>query len=277
MNETDFRHRLFELAEDAPSGSSAPPALLRRARRRVVLTIASSVAIAVLVVGMGIAGVRALQSAPTPADSPVEDPRARLDALGERWMTSVATITYRTTERDPGEAASPHQCLRQIAGGEVDRQTALRICAGVGELRLAWDPPDRWRMDAASPDGIFALLSTPEGRLRCRGSDMVAKTCVATESSGPFGSLVDPPALTLDEIGAPVTVEAGRTIAGIRSECFGVEGGPADAIHRAEWCYSGDGLLLFVLDQVEGGRVTIEEATEVSPGVSDRDFIVPST
>src|SRR4029453_14705108 len=68
MNETEFRHQLFDLAEDAPSGSSAPPALLRRARRRVVLTIASSVAIAVLVVGMGIAGVRALQTAPTPAD-----------------------------------------------------------------------------------------------------------------------------------------------------------------------------------------------------------------
>lgn len=70
MNETEFRHQLFDLAEDAPSGSSAPPALLRRARRRVVLTIASSVAIAVLVVGMGIAGVRALQAAPTPADPP---------------------------------------------------------------------------------------------------------------------------------------------------------------------------------------------------------------
>jgi Tol biopolymer transport system component len=74
MNETEFRHQLFDLAEDAPSGSSAPPALLRRARRRVILTIASSVAIAVLVVGMGIAGVRALQTAPTPADRPTPTP-----------------------------------------------------------------------------------------------------------------------------------------------------------------------------------------------------------
>ena len=82
MNETEFRHRLFDLAEDAPSGSSAPPALLRRARRRVVLTIASSVAIAVLVVGMGIAGVRALQTAPTPADPPTPTPTpAGLGAL----------------------------------------------------------------------------------------------------------------------------------------------------------------------------------------------------
>lgn len=74
MNETEFRHRLFDLAEDAPSGTSARPALIRRARRRVVLTIASSVAIAVLVVGMGIAGVRALQTAPTPADPPKPTP-----------------------------------------------------------------------------------------------------------------------------------------------------------------------------------------------------------
>jgi Tol biopolymer transport system component len=80
MNETEFRHQLFDLAEDAPRGSSAPPALLRRARRRVVLTIASSVVIAVLVVGMGIAAVRALQTAPTPADPPAPTP-GRLGSL----------------------------------------------------------------------------------------------------------------------------------------------------------------------------------------------------
>ena len=74
MNETEFRHQLFDLAEDAPSGPAAAPALLRRARRRAVLTITSSVAIAVLVVGMGIAGVRALQTAPTPADPPTPTP-----------------------------------------------------------------------------------------------------------------------------------------------------------------------------------------------------------
>ena len=82
MNETEFRHRLFDLAEDAPSGTSTSPALLRRARRRVVLTIASSVAITVLIVGMGIAGVRALQTAPTPADPPTPIPTpARLGSL----------------------------------------------------------------------------------------------------------------------------------------------------------------------------------------------------
>jgi hypothetical protein len=211
------------------------------------------------------------------SDPPVRDPRARLDALGERWMTSVATITYRTTERDPGEATSPHQCLRQFVGDSVDRQTGLMICSGTGEMRLAWEPPDRWRMDEVSPGRSLVLISTQDGDVRCRIVDPFAPRCAAAEGVRRFGSLVDPPSLTLDEIGAPVTVEAGRTIAGIRSECFMVEGGPADAIHRAEWCYSGDGLLLFALDQVEGGRVTIAEAIEVSTGVSDRDFIVPST
>jgi Tol biopolymer transport system component len=82
MNETEFRHQLFDLAKDAPSGASAPPALLRRARRRVVLAIASSVAITVLIVGMGIAGVRALQTAPTPADPPTPTPTpGRLGSL----------------------------------------------------------------------------------------------------------------------------------------------------------------------------------------------------
>jgi hypothetical protein len=211
------------------------------------------------------------------ADPRVRDPRVRLDALGERWMTSVATITYRTTQRDPGEATSPHQCLRQFVGDTVDRQTGLMICSGTGETRLAWEPPDRWRMDEVSPGRSLVLISTPDGDVRCRIVDPFAPRCAAAEGVGRFGSLVVPPTLTLDEIGAPVTVEAERTIAGIRSECFKVEGGPADAIHRAEWCYSGDGLLLFALDQVEGGRVTIAEAIEVSTGVSDRDFIVPST
>jgi hypothetical protein len=82
----------------------------------------------------------------------VEAPRTRLLALGNRWFASPATITYRTTQRDPGEATSPHQCLRQLVGGEVDGQTGLKICSGIGEMRLVWDPPDRWRMDEVSPD-----------------------------------------------------------------------------------------------------------------------------
>ena len=118
-------------------------------------------------------------------------------------MRSVATITYRTTERDPGEATSPHQCLRQFVGDTVDRQTGLMICSGTGEIRLAWESPDRWRMDEVSPGGSLVLLSTPDGDVRCRIVDSFAPRCAAAEGVGRFGSLVDPPALTLDEIGRP--------------------------------------------------------------------------
>jgi hypothetical protein len=189
------------------------------------------------------------------ADALVEEPRPRLLALEKLWFASPATITYRTTERDPGEATSPHQCLRQLV--EVDVQTGLRICSGIGEMRLAWDPPDRWRMDKASPDGSFTLLSIPDGQVRCRGTEIVASGCVAAGSSGPFASVVERPARILDEIGgsggAIVSEGPGRTIAGLPAECFRADGGSAEIPHRLEWCVS------------------------VSEVVVDRDFAVPST
>ena len=203
----------------------------------------------------------------------VVDPRARLETLAAQWGSGPATITYRTTERDPGEATSPHQCLRQLVGeAEVDVQTGLRICSGVGEVRLAWDPPERWRMDELSPRNL-TWLSTVDGEVRCRG-DAPLLRCAAAESHGPFGSLVDPPAAIVDEIGAPVTAEADRTIAGIRSECFLVQGDQAGTIHRVEWCYSHDGLLLFLLDEIEGSRIATAEATGLSRGVAAADFEV---
>jgi WD40-like Beta Propeller Repeat len=69
MNETQLRERLLDLAEAAPTGRPAPVDLIRRARRRVVLTVASAVLAAMLLIGIGIAGVRALQTMdPRPAD-----------------------------------------------------------------------------------------------------------------------------------------------------------------------------------------------------------------
>jgi hypothetical protein len=212
-------------------------------------------------------------------DALVEEPRTRLLTLEDLWFASPATITYRTTERDPGEATSPHQCLRQLV--EFDVQTGLRICSGVGEMRLAWDPPDRWRMDGVSPDGGFTRLSTPDGDVRCRGTEVAASTCFATETSGPFASVVEAPERTLAELGASggseVSAGPGQTIAGIPAECFRAIGGPAETSHRVEWCFSRSGLLLYLFDGVEGVRVTTVEATDVSEVVSDGDFVVPTT
>ncbi|HEU4864786.1 MAG TPA: hypothetical protein VFT76_00950 [Actinomycetota bacterium] len=210
--------------------------------------------------------------------APVESPRSRLLALEDLWFASPATITYRTTERDPGEATSPHQCLRQLV--EIDVQIGLRICSGVGEIRLAWDPPDRWRMDGTSPDGGFTLLSTPDDEVRCRGSEVTASACFATETSGRFASVVEAPERILAELGASggsvVLAGARRTIAGIPAECFRAIGGSAESSHRVEWCFSQSGLLLYLFDWVEGGRVTTVEATDVSEVVANGDFVVPS-
>jgi hypothetical protein len=75
MNETELRERLLDLADDSPSRPVAPPRLLRRARRRAILTIATSVAVAILVLAAGIAGLRALQgSRDVPADHSVTPP-----------------------------------------------------------------------------------------------------------------------------------------------------------------------------------------------------------
>jgi len=232
------------------------------------------VMVVVALVGVSLVGSACTRSGGS--DPAVEDAGARLDALAAQWGSRPATITYRTTEREPGDPTSAHQCLRQLVGvGEVDVATGLRLCSGVGEMRLAWDPPERWRMDEASPRRSVTRVSTSERLLRCTGEGINMSACVDAERDGPFGSLVDPPALSIDEIGT-VTAGAERTIAGIRSECFGVEVGPAGAIHTVGWCYSPDGLLLFLSDTVEGGRVVTAEATEVSRGVAEGDFVVPS-
>jgi len=213
------------------------------------------------------------------AGAPVEEPGSRLTALENLWFASPATITYRTTQRDRGEATSPHQCLRQLV--EVDVQTGLRICSGVGKMRLAWDPPDRWRMDGVSPDGGFTRLSTPDGDVRCRGTEVAASTCFATETSGPFASVVEAPERVLADLGASggssVSAIPRRTIAGIPAQCFSAIGGSPETSHRVEWCFSRSGLLLYLFDGVEGGRVRTVEATDVSEVVSDRDFVVPTT
>jgi hypothetical protein len=211
------------------------------------------------------------------SDPPAQDPRARLDALGERWMTSVATITYRTTRRDPGEATSPHQCLRQFVGDTVDPQTGLMLCSGTGEMRLAWERSDRWRMDEESADGSSTSVFGPNEYVRCR-FDGAASGCVAVEKPGPFGSLVEAPAQTLDELEtAAVTAEGPRTIAGMRAECFHATGGSADAVRRVVWCFSRGGLLLSLFDGIQDGRVTSAEVTHVSPGVSASDLVTPTT
>jgi hypothetical protein len=112
-------------------------------------------------------------------------------------------------------------------------------------------------------------------------TEVAASTCFATETSGPFASVVEAPERILGELGASggSVVSAGprRTIASISAECFRASGGSAQTARRVEWCFSRSGLLLYLFDGVEGRRLATVEATDVSEVVSDGDFVVAPT
>jgi hypothetical protein len=208
---------------------------------------------------------------------PVGNPRARLDALGDAWLRTSATITYRTSGKVPGQPASSHQCLRQLVGGAIDRQTGLRMCSRQGRLKLTWDPPHRWRMDVTSPVGSFVVLSTTDGAVFCpaaegdRGCRSISRP--AAKRASPFGFLFLSPGKILDEIGprdGAILSETRTEMAGVDVECFAASG----LRGRAEWCYSRKGVLLSFLVGARDDLTTLE-AVGVSSQVADEDLEVP--
>jgi hypothetical protein len=199
--------------------------------------------------------------------------RTRLDALGEAWLRTPATIGYRTTAPVPGQPESTHQCLRQLVGGAIDRPTALRMCSRQGRLRLTWDPPDRWRMEVTSPLDRFSILSTTEGSVVCSRSEPDDHPCRSVRSreardASSFGFLLMTPTQILDAIGTDdvsVGPSSEAQVVGRRVECFEATG-PRDHV---EWCYSDDGLLLSFLGGSAADGWTAIEAVSVSREVAD--------
>ena len=205
--------------------------------------------------------------------------------LGGVWFQTSATIAYLSADHAPGEAISPHQCLRQMVGEDNDRQTALRTCMQEGVIKLAWDPPGRWRMDVSSADGTFTLISTPTASYLCRDVDRGVAGCAVrssteVENGTPFRFLLMRPRQVFDEIGAndegAVTQTSARTIAGLSADCFLAAGKEKQEMDRVEWCYSGRGILLFFSTATQEGGSTTLEATAVTTEVSDAQF-VPSS
>jgi hypothetical protein len=221
----------------------------------------------------------------TSSSTSTSNPRGRLELLGRVWFQTSATIEYRTADRIPGQAISPHQCLRQMVGGTVDRQTALRTCLRDGAITLAWDPPGRWRMDVSSSDGTFTLIRTRAASYLCRDVDGGAAGC-AVRSSIEVGNgtlfrfIFMRPRQVLDEIGAKVegavTQTSARTIAGLSADCFLATGKEEQEMDRVEWCYSGRGILLFFSTATQEGGSTTLEASAVTTEVSDAPFVPPS-
>ena len=208
------------------------------------------------------------------SDTPiVVDAGARLDALGERWMTArPRSRTARPNASLERQRPRISVCASssETVGVHSDVQTGLRICSGVGEMRLAWDPPDRWRMDEVSPDGRLHTALYPRWRRSLSGDRGCQRPPVLRhrdERTVRVGGR-SPRALTADRAcGSVVTAGPRRTIAGIPAECFTVRSEVRpETIHRWSGAYSPDGLLLYLIDGVEGGRVTTAEATDVSRG-----------
>ena len=222
---------------------------------------------------------RNLDASHVPSATPDGDARARLDALGDAWFRTVATITYRTTGKVPGQPVSSHQCLRQLVETVTDRLAALRKCSRQGRLKLAWDPPDRWRMDVTSPVDSFRILSPGDGGLLCpaahndRGCRSISKP--EARRMSPFGFLFMSPGSILDAIGAGDAVvisEPGTEVTGVDAECFAASGHRG----RAEWCYSDGGVLLSYLGGA-GDDLTTLEAVAVSDQVFEGDFDFPAS
>lgn len=218
--------------------------------------------------------------------SPDREALERLASLGSRWLASPTSATYRTLERDAGEATSIHQCLRQYAdwASRMDRQTAIAICSGEGTVTFIRDPPSRWRMDVVTgPSGFglqagaFALISMPAGTYRCLLDEGVASDCAPAtrrDRTAPFPALLRPPGEMLDALmadGAEVTRSDGRTIAGVQAECFSAAGTSPDDPSQAEWCYSGTGVLLWFSATTPSGSTRLE-ASDVSMNVPPTAF-----
>jgi hypothetical protein len=207
------------------------------------------------------------------------DPQGRLEALGDVWFRTRATITYRTTGKVPGQPASSHQCLRQLVGGAIDRQTGLRMCSRQGRLKLTWDPPDRWRMDVTSPVDSYRILSTTDGSVLCDATE-VERTCRSipagqAKRASPFGFLFLSPDQILRAIGSSdeeVVPEPGTDMAGTSVACFAARGRRG----RVEWCYSRGGALLSFLEGAGADLATLE-AVAVSDQVFEGDFELPAS
>ena len=206
---------------------------------------------------------------------------AELSLLGSLWFeTPPVTITYRTTDRPQGGPTSAHQCLRQIAEVSSDPQEVLATCNRSGTVVLAWNPPERWRMDIVTAEDAFAVVATPSASFRCRvlaGSERCIRLSpnrAATETA--FAPLVTELERVLERIGfsegGPVIRSGTRTIARSSATCFSATGRPQVS---EVWCFSDEGLLLFASTSTPDGTRMTAEATSVSPGISELAFQAP--
>jgi Tol biopolymer transport system component len=147
MNEPEIRQRLFDLADNAPKGATVPPQLLRGARRRAALTLASSAAIVLALVAGGIFGVRWLRTSET---QPAVRPSPALPEL-RRGDEIIDVRRDNLVAVDPGTGAT-----RILVGREK--------IPGRHVLNAAWSPDGRWLAYDGADDGLWVTGSRGEPR-----------------------------------------------------------------------------------------------------------------
>jgi hypothetical protein len=100
MNESEIRNRLLDVTKDAPGGSALRSQVLRRARRRVALTIGATVITIVALVLGTVVAVRSISASPPlrPAQQPTETPSSTSTPLPAAGAVAPGTYTVdRTT------------------------------------------------------------------------------------------------------------------------------------------------------------------------------------
>jgi Tol biopolymer transport system component len=257
MNETEIRERLLNLAADAPDGFSAPPQLLRRARRRIALTLASSVVIALAVVAGGIAGVRWLRDSDRqPTVRPADLPRDG-EIIDVRGGDLIAV--------DLGRKRS-----RILVDGE-------EIQGRIGNA--AWSPDGRW-LAYDTEDGLWVMNRQGEPHQATDDAEMWAWSPTAaqiatmrTSTNGNVLTLLDPSTGRETELGAAVgdvtgprwSPDGSRILYGVRGGSMysvDVESGEQsllvqlpgnlDSIDGIDW--SPDGAHIAIVADVVGAR-----------------------
>ena len=150
------------------------------------------------------------------------------------------------------------------------------------QMILYSKPPDRWRMDIASPAGDISMIFDGESTLIC-ASEGGEGTCLESPLGDVFGvpffNIFTDPGEIDDLVETALGVEVSRSsreIAGQDANCFSFSGGIDDASGAGEYCFRDDGVLLLLrAEGVDGDEDFKIEATEVRDSVSDSDLEPP--
>lgn len=230
-------------------------------RPRMMLC-AVSLSIALLAAACSTSG-RVPGTDPKEPASGIDPFAAELQALGELWAETTATINY----------------TFETIGGSGERQDS-------GTLLLYWQPPSDSRMDIESKGGgeviviqgqELAYLCSPE-----RGG-----SCFAYERSGEaspvaFAGFFSEPEAVAEEIQKQVGElsirRSERPLADLRAVCFALASDSDVAVREAEWCFSYRGILLrFQTTSDVGGKsaAIVFRATGVLQTVDESVFEPP--